>query len=78
MDHLTKVVAHGIRAARVSLRSLARRAGVSHVQLFRIMRGERRATPTVARKVAQALDADSRTLARAATRIRQAERRGNR
>ena len=74
MDRLTQAVAQGIKAARLSLRLLARHAGVSHVQLFRIMRGERRATRAIAKNVAKALQAYSKTLARAASRISQTER----
>ncbi len=73
MDRLTQAVAQGIKAARLSLRLLARHAGVSHVQLFRIMRGERRATPAVAKKVAKALESYGKSLAQAAARIRQTE-----
>lgn len=78
MDRLTRAVANGIKAARLSLRLLARHADVSHVQLFRIMRGERRATPAIADKVAKALRQYSKSLAKAAARIRQTETRSKR
>ena len=78
MDRLTQAVANGIKAARLSLRLLARHAGVSHVQLFRIMRGERRATPAIADKVAKALRRYSKSLTKAAARIRQTATRSKR
>lgn len=78
LDHLTDAVIHALRAAPCSLRALARTAGVSHVQLLHITQGKRRATPAVAAKVAQALDAWSQRCAEGAGGIRQAKPRGNR
>lgn len=57
MNALTRAVQHSLANAPVSLRELARRTGVSHVQLARIVAGERNATETVAVAVADALNA---------------------
>ena len=57
MNALTRAVQHALVNAPVSLRELARRTGVSHVQLARIVSGERNATESVAATVADALDA---------------------
>ncbi len=55
MDRLTRAVARAILTSPGALRELARRVGQSHVQLLRISRGERRATPATAAKVARVL-----------------------
>ena len=56
--------------------ALAKAAGVSQSLLARIQAGERQATPAVAAKVARALEQWSAKWARAAARIRQAQRGG--
>lgn len=78
MANLNRVVAEAIRAAPVTVRELARRAGISHAQLARIVLGERNATPTVAEAVARALDGIGQAAARAAARVRRAVSKGER
>ena len=57
MNALTRTVQQSLANAPVSLRELARRTEVSHVQLARIVAGQRNATETVATAVADALGA---------------------
>ena len=71
-DRLTRTVATALDALPVSLRAVARAAGVSHVLLLQIRRGRLRATPTVARKVAAVLAAWGQTGTRQATAVRRA------
>jgi len=72
MDRLTAAVARAIEAAPGTLRALGRAAGLSHVQLLRLTRGERTATPDVAGRIAKALEAWGAECARAAAGIRRA------
>jgi transcriptional regulator with XRE-family HTH domain len=70
MNAITRSVQQSLANAPVSLRELARRTGTSHVQLARIVSGERNATEAVARAVADALDAIATESAKEATRVR--------
>lgn len=53
---LDTVLRRAIRRAPCSIRALARTAGVSHAMLAAIVKGQERATPRVALKVAGALE----------------------
>jgi len=64
-----------LAAAPCSLRALARAASVSHGALVRIRRGTLFATPTVAVKLAEALELWGAGCQRAAKRLRAAARR---
>ena len=55
-DRLTATVARVLKTAPVSVRAIAKRAGVSHVLLSLIVSGARRATVSVALAVAAALE----------------------
>lgn len=57
MNAITRTVQQALANAPVSLRELARRTGISHVQLARVVSGERNATAAVAEAVADALEA---------------------
>ncbi len=70
MNVLTRTVRAALADAPVSLRALARGSGVSHVQLARIVNGERNATPAVATAVAAALDAVGADCVTRAARVR--------
>ena len=70
MNALTRAVQQSLTNAPVSLRELARRTGISHVQLARIVSGERNATEAVARAVATALDLIAVESAKQAKRVR--------
>ena len=70
MNAVTRAVRQSLAQAPVSLREVARRAGISHVHLARIVSGERNATPAVARAVVKALDAIAAESAKAAARVR--------
>ena len=72
MDQQTRAVGRAIRAAPSSVRELARAAGVSHVLLLRLERGTCRATPTVAGKIAQALEGWGTACLEAASDVREA------
>jgi hypothetical protein len=69
MTRLSRVVRRALSDAPVSLREIARRAGVSHVQLARIVTGARPATPTVAAAVARALEGIGADCAKRAARL---------
>lgn len=64
-----------IAAAPCTLRALARAAGVSNQALVRIRQGTLLATPTIAVKLAEALDLWGAACQRAAKRLRRAARR---
>lgn len=70
MNAVTRAVRQSLAQAPVSLREVARRAGISHVQLSRIVSGERNATPAVARAVVKAFDAIATESSNAAARVR--------
>lgn len=70
MNALTRTVQHALANAPVSFRELARRTGISHVQLARIVSGERNATEAVAQAVADALDAIADEAVTEAKRVR--------
>lgn len=70
MDSVTNAVRLALAAAPVSLREIARRAGISHAQLARIVAGERRATRGVAQATADALDAIGLECSGGAARVR--------
>jgi plasmid maintenance system antidote protein VapI len=74
-DALTDAVARAIEHAPVTIRELAREAGVPDSTLVRIVSGERRATAAVAEEVARALERWSNGCERDARRIREAQRR---
>ena len=69
MNAVTRAVCRALTSAPVSLRELGRRTGVSHVLLARIVAGDRNATPTVARLVADALDTIGEESAKAAAQV---------
>ncbi len=77
MDRLTKAVITAITAAPCSLRALAREAHLSHVLLVQITKGRQKATPVVASKVADALARWGARCGKAASGIRQAQRKGD-
>jgi transcriptional regulator with XRE-family HTH domain len=70
MNAVTRAVQRSLAKAPVSLRELARRTGISHVQLARIVTGERNATPAVAQAVADGLDAIATEASAGAARVR--------
>lgn len=70
MNALTRAVQHGLANAPVSLREIARRSGISHVQLARIVSGERNATQAVGRAIANALETIAAESAKEAKRVR--------
>jgi transcriptional regulator with XRE-family HTH domain len=70
MNAVTRNVQLSLADSPVSLRELARRCGVSHVQLARIVSGDRNATEAVAVAIADALDAIAKESAKAAFRVR--------
>jgi hypothetical protein len=70
MDAVTKATRQALRGMPVSLRFLARSAGISHAHLARIAAGLRPATPAIARDIAIALEGISRRCRNAAQRIR--------
>lgn len=70
MNALTRNVQISLAESPVSLRELSRRCRVSHVQLARIVSGERNATEAVAVAVADALEAIAKESAKAAVRVR--------
>ncbi len=70
VNALTRAVQKSLEEAPVSLRDLGRRAGISHVQLARIIAGERNATPAVAEAVADALDRIAAEAKTGAARVR--------
>lgn len=74
-EHLTQQVRAVIAAVPGSERELARAAGISNVLLAQIRTGKQAATPTVARKLADALDGWGVACQRAARRLRAAARR---
>lgn len=55
MDGFSVIVQHAISQFPGSRRELARKAGVPHATLSAIARGTRRATPTIAQKIAKGL-----------------------
>ena len=72
---LAREIRAAIAAAPGRERELARAAGVSSVALVRIRQGTLLATPTIARKLADALEKWGTTCQRAAKRLRSAARR---
>ena len=72
---LDAVLRRAIRRAPCSVRALAREAGVSHVMLAQIVRGQEAATKRVALKVARALEAWGRRCQDEAVRVRSDVRR---
>lgn len=70
MNAITRAVQHSLANSPVSLRELARRIGISHVQLARIASGDRNATPAVARAVADGLDTIATEAMTASKRVR--------
>jgi transcriptional regulator with XRE-family HTH domain len=70
MNAITRAVQQALANAPVSLRELARRTGISHVQLARVVAGERNATEAVATAVAGALDAIATEAAKESKRVR--------
>lgn len=70
MNAITRTVQQALANAPVSLRELARRTGISHVQLARVVSGERNATESVAKAVADALDAIATEAAKESKRVR--------
>ena len=70
MNAVTRAVRESLAQAPVSLREIARRAGISHVLLARIVAGERNATAVVADAVTTALEAIAAESAKAAARVR--------
>lgn len=70
MNALTRAVQQSLTGAPVSLRELARRTGISHVHLARLVSGERNATEAVARALADALDTIAIEAAKEAKRVR--------
>lgn len=77
-DRLTATVGRVLKAAPVSVRAIAREAGVSHVLLALVMRGERRATVPVALAVAAALEQVGAASDQGAQLIRAAVKAGRR
>ena len=70
MNALTRAVRDALVNAPVSLREIARRTGISHVQLARIVSGHRNATQDVASAVADALDTIATESAKESKRVR--------
>ncbi len=73
---LNRIVAESVQQAPVSSRELARRAGVNHAFLARVVTGERNASPALAKALAAALDAIGSEAARSAARLRRAIAKG--
>ena len=73
--NLAGEVRAAIAAAPCSMRSLARAAGISHNSLARLRQGTLAATPTIAVKLAEALELWGAGCQRAAKRLRTAARR---
>ena len=73
--NLANEIRAAIAAAPGRERELARAAGVSSVALVRIRQGTLLATPTIARKLAEALEGWGAACQRAAKRLRSAARR---
>ena len=72
--NLASEIRAAVAAAPCSVRALARAANVSHTVLVQIRRGTFLATPTIARKLAGALEAWGVGCQRAAKRLRTAVR----
>ena len=70
MDRLANALLAAIDVSPCSERALAQAAGIDHSLLIRIRNGERSATPVVADKIADALEAWSEDCSRAAQRLR--------
>jgi transcriptional regulator with XRE-family HTH domain len=70
MNTVTRSVQQALANAPVSLRELARRTGISHVQLARVASGERTATKPVALAVVEALEAIAAQATKESTRVR--------
>jgi transcriptional regulator with XRE-family HTH domain len=70
MNVLTRTVQQALANAPVSLRELARRTGISHVQLARVVSGERNATQAVAAAIAEALEGIATEAATESKRVR--------
>lgn len=70
MNALTRNVQISLEESPVSLRELARRSKISHVQLARIVAGERNATEAVAVAIADALEGVAKEAAKASVRVR--------
>jgi predicted transcriptional regulator len=77
-DALTVAVGKTIAAAPVTLRELARRAGVSHALLHRIVHGMVRCTPRVADAVVKALEGIAAVAQSGARTVKLARTRGTR
>lgn len=75
-DALTLAVAKAIAGAPVTLRALARRAGVSSAFLHRLAHRTARCTPRVAAAVAKALEGIAEEAGTEARRVRRAHTRG--
>jgi hypothetical protein len=73
-EHLANEIRKALAAAPCTLRALGRAAGVSNAALVRIRRGTLVATPTVALKLADALERWATSCAGAAKRLRVAAR----
>jgi hypothetical protein len=73
-EHLANEIRKALAAAPCTLRALGRAAGVSNAALVRIRRGTLAATPTVALKLADALEHWATSCAGAAKRLRVAAR----
>lgn len=71
-DPLTKAVRAALAASPLSIRDLARRAGISKSHLARFASGERRVTPEAAEAVLSALEAVGAECAAQAARVRRA------
>jgi len=70
MNALTRNVQISLEESPVSLRQLSRRCKISHVQLARIVAGERNATEAVAVAIADALEEVAKEAAKASVRVR--------
>jgi len=77
-DPLTLAVAKAIAGAPVTLRELARRAGISAAFLHRIAHRTAGCTPRVADAVAKALEGIAQDADAEARRVRRAQTRGTR
>lgn len=75
-DPLTLAVAKAIAGAPVTLRALARRAGISSTFLHRIAHRTAPCTPRVAAAVAKALEGIAEDAGTEARRVRKAHTRG--
>ena len=72
--NLTRAIRAALKDAPGSTRALSRAAGVSHTVLVRIRRGTLAGTPTVALKIAVALEVWATRCGHAAKDLRQAAR----